>query len=153
MLEIRTYQERDFDDLCEIFLRAVTETASRDYSPRQIAAWAQIDASRWQEKLTHSTVRVAVSDHRPVGFITAIERYIDLLFVSPEFTHQGVASALLDALIVLLPDGMITVDASITAKPFFERYGFQVLQQQSVETRGVRFVNYHMARQKKPDVA
>ena len=145
MLEIRKYKESDFEDLCEIFLRAVIETASEDYSPRQIAAWAQIDVSRWQEKLTHSRVQVAVINDRPVGFITAVERYIDLLFVSPEYIHRGVASALFDALIVQLPAGMITVDASITAKPFFERHGFQVLQQQSVESRGVRFVNYHMA--------
>jgi putative acetyltransferase len=145
MLEIRKYKESDFEYLCEIFLRAVIETASQDYSPRQIAAWAQIDASRWQHKLTHSTVLVAVINDQPVGFITAIERYIDLLFVSPEYIHRGVASTLFDALVVQLPAGMITVDASITARPFFERHGFQVLQQQSVESRGVRFVNYHMA--------
>jgi putative acetyltransferase len=145
MLEIRKYKESDFEDLCEIFLRAVIETASQDYSPRQIAAWAQIDSARWQEKLAHSIALVAVLKNRPVGFITAIERYIDLLFVSPELIHRGVASALFDALVTQLPQGMITVDASITAKPFFERHGFQVLQQQSVESRGVRFVNYHMA--------
>lgn len=145
MLEIRNYKESDFDALCEIFLRAVIETASQDYSPRQIAAWSQIDASRWQEKLTHSRVQVAVINNHPVGFITAIERYIDLLFVSPEFIRRGVASALFATLVTRLPDGMITVDASITAKPFFECHGFQVIQQQSVESRGVAFVNYHMA--------
>jgi len=148
MLKIRKYKESDFDDLCEIFLRAVKETASADYSPHQIAAWAQIDVSRWQDKLTDSTVQVAVIDDRPVGFITALERYIDLLFVSPEFTRQGIASALLTALVIQLPEGMLTVDASITAKPFFERHGFLVLQQQSVETRGVCFINFHMARKK-----
>lgn len=145
MLNIRKYKESDFDDLCEIFLRAVIETASEDYSPRQIAAWAQIDVSRWQDKLTHSRVQVAVINDRPVGFITAVGCYIDLLFVSPEYIRRGVASALFDALVRQLPQGMLTVDASITAKPFFERHGFQVLQQQSVESRGVRFVNYHMA--------
>lgn len=148
MLEIRKYKESDFEYLCEIFLRAVIETASQDYSPRQIAAWAQIDSSRWQEKLTQSTVLVALINNRLVGFITAIERYIDLLFVSPEYARRGVASALFDALAMQLPEGMITVDASITAKPFFEHHGFTVLQQQLVESRGVRFVNYHMARSK-----
>lgn len=148
MLNIREYKESDFADLGDIFLRAVQETASADYSPRQIAAWAQIDVSRWQEKLTHSTVQVAVIDDRPVGFITAQECYIDLLFVAPEFTRQGIASALLTALAPQLPEGMLTVDASITAKPFFERHGFQVLQKQSVESRGVFFINFHMARKR-----
>lgn len=35
-------------------------TASQHYSPQQIAAWAQIDESRWKEKLAKSQVRVAV---------------------------------------------------------------------------------------------
>ncbi|MDK8008936.1 GNAT family N-acetyltransferase, partial [Escherichia coli] len=36
MLTIRMYEERDFPALCALFLRAVKETASADYSPRQI---------------------------------------------------------------------------------------------------------------------
>lgn len=33
--------------------------SSQHYSPQQIAAWAQIDESRWKEKLAKSQVRVA----------------------------------------------------------------------------------------------
>ena len=51
-------------------------TASQHYSPQQIAAWAQIDESRWKEKLAKSQVRVAVINAQPVGFITCVERYI-----------------------------------------------------------------------------
>ncbi|EGR75884.1 putative acyltransferase, partial [Escherichia coli O104:H4 str. LB226692] len=36
----------------------------------------------------------------------------------------------------------LTVDASITAKPFFERYGFQTVKQQRVECRGEWFINF-----------
>ena len=38
----------------------------------------------------------------------------------------------------------LTVDASITAKPFFERYGFQPVKQQRVECRGEWFINFYM---------
>ena len=48
-------------------------TASQHYSPQQIAAWAQIDESRWKEKLAKSQVRVAVINAQPVGFITRID--------------------------------------------------------------------------------
>ena len=100
-------------------------TASQHYSPQQIAAWAQIDESRWKEKLAKSQVRVAVINAQPVGFITCVERYIDMLFVDPEYTRRGVACALLKPLIK--SESELTVDASITAKPFFERYGFRQL--------------------------
>ena len=45
-------------------------TASQHYSPQQIAAWAQIDESRWKDKLAKSQVRVAVINAQPVGFIS-----------------------------------------------------------------------------------
>lgn len=47
-------------------------TASQHYSPQQIAARAQIDESRWKEKLAKSQVRVAVINAQPVGFISAL---------------------------------------------------------------------------------
>ena len=132
-IQIRDYQPGDFQQLCAIFIRAVTMTASQHYSPQQIAAWAQIDESRWKEKLAKSQVRVAVINAKLVGFITCVEHYIDMLLV---------ASALLKPLIK--SESELTVDASITAKPFFERYGFQTVKQQRVECRGEWFINFYM---------
>lgn len=141
---IRSYRASDFPALCQIFLRAVRETASQHYSPSQIAAWAQVDEARWQQKIVESQVLVATVNERPVGFITAIGDYIDLLFVAPEFSRQGVASALLNALFVQIPTGTLTVEASITARPCFERHGFVVVAEQEVQARGETFVNYRM---------
>ena len=59
-----------------------------------------------------------------------------------EYTRRGVASALLKPLIK--SESELTVDASITAKPFFERYGFQTVKQQRVECRGEWFINFYM---------
>ena len=153
MLTIRMYEERDFPALCALFLRAVKETASADYSPRQIAAWAQVDEARWRQKLAASRVLVAINDASPVGFITAVDDYIDLLFVSPDYSRQGVASALLNTLLRQLPERAYRVEASITAKPFFARHGFTVIQPQEVTARGERFLNYLMRRQIDPHTA
>ena len=147
MLTIRMYEERDFPALCALFLRAVKETARADYSHRKIAGWAQFDEERWRQKLAASCVLIAIKDASPVGFITAVDDYIDLLFVSPDYSRQGVASALLNTLLRQLPERVYTVEASITAKPFFARHGFTVIQPQEVEARGERFLNYLMRRQ------
>ncbi len=141
---IRCYRESDFPALCQIFLRAIRETASQHYSPSQIAAWAQVDEARWRQKMAESRVLVATVDERPVGFITAMGNDIDLLFVAPEYSRQGVASALLDALFAQIPTGTLTVEASITARPCFERHGFVVVAEQEVQARGETFVNYRM---------
>ena len=144
MLTIRAYSEDDFPALCAIFLRAVRETASRDYSPAQIAAWAQVDESRWRQKFAHSQVLVAVINNQPVGFITVVNDYIDLFFVSPDYTRRGIGHALIGAGCASLAGKILSVDASITARSSFLRQGFRVVAEQRVESRGERFTNYRM---------
>ncbi|HBS6042525.1 TPA: GNAT family N-acetyltransferase [Klebsiella aerogenes] len=144
MLTIRAYVEEDFPALCAIFLRAVKETASRDYSPAQIAAWAQVDESRWRQKFAHSQVLVAVINNQPVGFITVVNDYIDLFFVSPDYTRRGIGHALIGAVCASLPGKILSVDVSITARSSFLRQGFRVVAEQRVESRGEWFTNYRM---------
>lgn len=145
-MHIRPWQPAELPQLCQIFIRAIREIASQDYSAAQIAAWSEVDENQWRQKLAASVVLVAERDGHIVGFITAVGHYIDLLFVSPEASRQGVAGALLHALLARMLPGKVTVAASITAKPFFERQGFMVVREQSVETRGERFINYLMVR-------
>ncbi len=117
MLKIRPYRDDDFTALGAIFLRAVQETASHDYSPTD----SRLGADRRGPLATQNegfSVLVAVIDPLPVGFISAVDRYIDLLFVAPEYGRRGIASALLQELFAQMPHGSLTVDASITAKPF-----------------------------------
>ena len=137
-MHIRAYRDSDLPLLCQIFLRAVRETASRDYTPGQIAAWAQVDETRWRQKLADSIGLVAVVNSQPVGFITAIGTHIDLLFVSPDRARQGIGGALIEALCVQYPAQILTVDASITAKPCFTAHGFKVVAEQRVAARGER---------------
>lgn len=42
------------------------------------------------------------------------------------------------------PDKKITVAASITARPFFESQGYQVIQQNQFFIKEVSFVNFSM---------
>lgn len=141
---IREYLPDDFDALCEIFLSAIREGASQDYSPEQIAAWAQIDEIAWHQKLRQSEGLVAVCQQRIVGFITARQDYIDLLFVLPIAQRLGVATSLLHHLERRHPDTAFWVEASITARPFFLGQGYQVVKEQQVVARGAVFTNFVM---------
>ena len=38
----------------------------------------------------------------------------------------------------------LQTDASITAKPFFEKHGFKTVQQQTVKIKDVELINYKM---------
>jgi putative acetyltransferase len=41
----------------------------------------------------------------------------------------------------------ITTNCSITAKIPAERMGFKVIKEQTVEKKGMKFINYHMEKQ------
>ncbi len=67
-MHIRAYRDSDLPLLCQIFLRAVRETASRDYTPGQIAAWAQVDETRWRQKLADS-IGTGGRGQQPAGWL------------------------------------------------------------------------------------
>jgi putative acetyltransferase len=69
------------------------------------------------------------------------------MYVHPEHEGRGIASALLTCLEAAARRGGLVrlfTEASITARPFFERRGFKVLNAQLVELRGEEFKNYRM---------
>ena len=80
--------------------------------------------------------------HNRLVLLPALNIISICYLLNPEYTRRGVASALLKPLIK--SESELTVDASITAKPFFERYGFQTVKQQRVECRGTWFTNFYM---------
>ena len=84
--------------------------------------------------------RVAVEGGVIVGFADlGPDGYLDRLYVHRDWQGRGVASALCDAL-----PAARTTHASITARPFFEKRGYQVLRAQQVERRGILLTNYIM---------
>lgn len=149
-LTIRTYHPNDTPSLVELFLDTVRRVNSRDYNPQQIAAWAPDtpDMQAWQTRLQAHHTLVAHVGERIVGFAT-LERngHLDRFYVHADMQGQGVGMRLLTTLehdARRFHIQRLFTEASITARPFFERHGFVVQQQQEVELRGVRFINFRM---------
>jgi len=93
---------------------------------------------------------VAVIEELVVGF-TDLEPsgHLDNMNAHPEHEGRGVASALLACLEAAARSVGLTrifTEASITAKPFFERRGSRVLTDQVVEFRGEKLKNYRVER-------
>ena len=147
---LRRYSTHDAAATLQCFHRAVHQTASRDYDQRQVASWApgDLDLDEWDRRRASVETWVAERDGRLVGFADVdTDGYIDMMFVDPDAARTGVASALLLHLVDLIRsrDGaLLSVNASITARPFFERHGFTVTAEQRVERRGSVLTNYRM---------
>lgn len=149
-MDLRPYRDDDAPATLDVFRRAITFLAGRDYTPEQVAAWASpdIDPVVWAERRAASRTRVAEVGGRVVGFTDVDEDgYVDMLFVDPDVARQGVGSALLRwarATAVELGAHELTTNASLTARPVFEAHGFVVVAEQHPVRRGVELTNFRM---------
>jgi putative acetyltransferase len=154
MAVVRDYASGDATTTLDIFLDAVTVTASVDYSPEQIAAWAgpqDREIGAWDGARAECGTVVAILDGDIAGFSDVnADGYVHMLFVAPRFGRRGVASALVAAVeqrARRLGATSLSTNASITARPFFEQHGFVVVAEQRRITRGVSMTNYRMLKQ------
>ena len=147
---IRKFQSTDFPHILSLFYDTVHTVNARDYTPEQLDVWAptQVDEQRWRGLLDNNIVYVAESQGIIVGFGDLTnEGYVTRLFVHKDFQSQGVGAALLQQLedeAHRLGIHELVTEASITAKPFFEKHGFVVVKLQTVGRRGVKLQNYVM---------
>ncbi|MGB6430642.1 MAG: GNAT family N-acetyltransferase [Candidatus Acidiferrales bacterium] len=138
--------------MARVFTESVHAIGAKDYSPEQLAAWAPEppDTEYWRSQLSRLTGFVAELDSDVVGFVTfSLDGHIHHLYVHSLHQRRGVASALYWRVEEeALASGVrrIFTEASITARPFFERVGFHVVAPQEVVRRGVGLTNYRMER-------
>lgn len=143
---IRKYIPSDLGGILHVFRQSVYGLCAGDYSPSQIKAWADCaDYEKWKNELIRRNTFVAEKDGQIVGFCDAEENgHIDRLYVLPEHAGKGLGSALVKAAENSLGVSRIFVEASVTAKPFFEKLGYTVVEKQSVFRNGERLVNFKM---------
>jgi putative acetyltransferase len=96
---VRAYQPEDRDALINVFVRAIRESAIRDYSPAQVEAWSAVDRANAWSAVGDRLIWVAVAGASVVGF-TDLEPsgHLDHMYVHPEHEGRGIASALLTCL-------------------------------------------------------
>ena len=150
MLSISLYEISYAKALVDIFRQSVHQTAIRNYNKAQCNAWApeDIDLKIWHDQRSQQPTYVAIYHERPVGFIDMDEAgYINMLYVHPDFQKKGVASYLFAYIASVAKDNKISnlsVNASITALPIFQKWGFEIMHSQNVYRNGQYFTNYHL---------
>jgi putative acetyltransferase len=151
-MRIRAFQPGDEPALWDIFFSAIHHTAAAQYTPAQINAWAPLahDPAAWEQRMRGIRPFVAIAQDTIVGYADLQhDGYIDHFYVSPLVARQGVGSALMQHLHEQARSCSITAlyaDVSLTARPFFERWGFLVERTQSVTIRGVVLQNFRMSK-------
>ena len=142
-MRLRAYRSDDLDAVVALFTASIHGLAAAHYDAAQRTAWAPEppDSEGWRQRLANLRVVVAEEGDRLCGFCGwEDDGHIDLLFVAPGYAGRGVAKSLFDhAAAALAAQGVaeLFTEASLVARPFFERQGFVVEEEQWVERRGV----------------
>ena len=144
---IRKYEPSDCEYLAQLFYDTVHTINARDYSEEQLKVWATgaIDLEQWNHSFMEHYTVVAQLDDKIVGFGDIDPNgYLDRLYVHKDYQHKGVATAICDELESAVLVNIIYTHASITARPFFAKRGYQVVKEQQVERNGIFLINYVM---------
>ena len=150
-IQIRPYVKLDAAATLAIFVAAITQTAGADYTAEQIEAWVrsgQTDPASWHLAMSSRNSFVATVNGEVAGFSdVAPDGYIAMMFVSPDHQGIGIARRLLAEAEQLAREARtpgLSADVSITARPLFERCGFQVVRVQHPVRDGVPLTNFRM---------
>jgi len=151
-LAMRPLLPDDVPLLAEIFRASIEELTAEDYSEAQQEAWAETadDLEAFGARLAGELTLVATFAGSAVGFASlADNRNIDMLYVHPAAAGQGAGNMLCDALEKLAAARgakELTVEASDTARGFFERRGFAARTRNTVLSAGEWLANTTMVK-------
>jgi putative acetyltransferase len=148
---IREYKTEDAQDLAKIYYNTIHKVNIRDYTEEQVHVWApetSHEISYWLEKFKTSKPFVALIENIIVGFAEfESDGHIDCFYCHHEWIGYGVGSALMNVIdkkARQLKIQRIYAEVSITARPFFEKQGFTITEQQTVFLNDVGLTNFKM---------
>jgi putative acetyltransferase len=146
-MALRPLLPADVPLLREIFRDSIAELTGDDYTETQQEAWASAadDEASFGKKLAGELTLVATMEGSPVGFAAlAGKDKVDMLYVHSAVAGQGVGAMLIDALEKLAGSRgseKLIVDASDSARGFFEKRGYVATQRNSISVGGEWLAN------------
>jgi len=150
-MHIRPFKEEDGDAVQQVHERAVRDVCSEDYAPDQVEVWTEYSREESPEAIKKDEVHrfVAVEDGEVIGFGEYDEdkREITGLYVHPDRMGNGAGEALLERVEQDAREhGLDTLEcySTITAKTFYERHGYEVIEETMYEMEDQELRVYFM---------
>lgn len=130
-LSIRKAQPDDVIQFLRIQIDALRTLCSQDYTSEQIEALIERNIRHSSRGGCRGEITlVAEADGVIVGFAALLGHRISAAYVHPQFVRQGIGRRLLRALEqIAIAHNIRTlrVAASLTARPFYQTHGYQVI--------------------------
>lgn len=152
-MNIRKYNKTDNNEIFDLFYNTVHNINTKDYSEEQVNVWAKknTDIDSWCEKFEDTYAIIAEEDNKIVGF-SNIDKdgYLDMLYIHKDYQQKHIASSLLNTIEKYSLDNNIKnirTYASITAKGFFLKNNFNLLNSNIVVRDHILLENYLMEKE------
>lgn len=152
---IRRAHPSDHPRMVQLQQCALQVLCQKDYSAQQVKVLLK-DKRDYKNWKRGETAFVAEYEKTIVGFVARNHSSITAIYVHPEFTRKGIGSRLLN---ILEDDAKacginsLMVDASITAKPFYDSCGYQMKTPVLVSVRGIQVHYIKMQKVIRPGLA
>ena len=151
---IRAALQSDAVELKKLFQNTVLAINRRDYSQAEVEDWASCgdDLSNIEDLIkTHYFIVAVNQQSEIVGFSSITPQgYLHSMFVHKDFQGEGIATILLNEIEqYAITNGImrITSEVSLTARPFFEKKGYIVEEEQKRKANQLSLTNFWMAKQ------
>ncbi|SCI96205.1 putative acyltransferase [uncultured Bacteroides sp.] len=146
--------QSDAVELKKLFQNTVLAINRRDYSQAEVEDWASCgdDLSNIEDMIkTHYFIVAVNQQSEIVGFSSITPQgYLHSMFVHKDFQGEGIATILLNEIEqYAITNGImrITSEVSLTARPFFEKKGYIVEEEQKRKANQLSLTNFWMAKQ------
>lgn len=151
---IRVALQSDTVELKDLFQNTVLAINRRNYSQAEVEDWASCgdDLSKLEGMIkTHYFIVAINRQSEIVGFSSITPQgYLHSMFVHKDFQGKGIATMLLKEIeryAITTGITRITSEVSLTARPFFEKKGYIVEEEQKRKANQLSLTNFWMAKQ------
>lgn len=151
---IRRANINDIKVVKEMYQNTVLTINRRDYSQAEVEDWASCGENlpKWEKMLETHYFIVAENQHSLIAGFSSItaQGYLHSMFVHKDFQGIGIATMLLEAIErYAIKSGItkVTSEVSLTARPFFEKYGYIMETEQKRKANQLYLTNFWMTKQ------
>lgn len=128
-MQIRQLTQDDLPSACALCLDAFNVAVAPSLSAQGVQTFTGlVSPQAFAERMTgDNLLLVCVVQGELAGLIELKEgRHVAMLFVAPTWQRRGIGKCLMDAALLQARVQVVTVKASLSSVPAYERYGFAV---------------------------
>lgn len=153
MIVTRKALNTDIIEIKSLYQNTVLTVNRRDYSQVEVEDWASCGENLSEVEgmiKTHYFIVAVNQESQIVGFSSMTPQgYLHNMFVHKDFQGKGIATILLNEIeryAITNEIIRITSEVSVTARPFFEKRGYKVVEEQKRKANQLSLTNYWMAK-------